>query len=112
MAIDIEEYRAVHLTAQADSPHVGSAELALRQDVADGLDRCLPPELKVLLDQPGRGWLHGYSAVALARIVPRSSISTDLVPDVPTSMPRATLTAKPSHWALKSLSSDSTAKGW
>ena len=44
-------------------------------------------------DQPGRGWSQGYSADAEARIVPRSSIASVLVPDVPMSMPSVMLTA-------------------
>ena len=44
-------------------------------------------------DQPGRGWSQGYSAVAEARIVPRSSMARVLVPEVPMSMPSVTLTA-------------------
>ena len=44
-------------------------------------------------DQPGWGWSHGYSADAEARIVPRSSMASVFVPDVPMSIPRVTLTA-------------------
>ena len=44
-------------------------------------------------DQPGRGWSHGYSADAEARIVPFSSIAIVLVPDVPMSIPSVMLTA-------------------
>ena len=44
-------------------------------------------------DQPGRGWSQGYSAVAEARIVPRSSMASVLVPEVPMSIPSVMLTA-------------------
>ena len=85
----VEKDRAVHLARQTDRGHVGRSQLGLFDHGPNGRGRGPPPIVGILLAPGGLGVIdRDKSSVALARIVPDSSMARVFVPEVPMSMPR------------------------